>query len=140
MAKRGLDTSAIVAFAIKDHSKHEAAVEILRASKELAIAPQVVSEFLHVITDSKRFESPLIMENAIPWIHDFLFAKEVSLVFPDLKSIELQLQWMSEFRLGRKRILDTQLAATYFVAGITEIITDNVRDFESLAKLTIIHL
>jgi hypothetical protein len=31
--------------------------------------------------------------------------------------------------LGRKRLLDTQLAATYAAAGVTELLTANSADF-----------
>lgn len=36
---------------------------------------------------------------------------------------------MEEFRLGRKRILDTYLAATYHEKGIRRIATGNAADF-----------
>jgi len=140
MPKRGLDTSAIVAFVNREHTKYSAAVKILNESKSLAIAPQVVSEFLHVITDPKRFEFPLSMDESVSWIEKFLFSKEVEMVFPNARSVQFQLKWMKEMRLGRKRILDTQLGATYHIAGIQEIITDNVRDFESLGVFQVIKL
>jgi len=36
---------------------------------------------------------------------------------------------MEEFRLGRKRILDTYLAATYHERGIRRLATGNAADF-----------
>jgi hypothetical protein len=36
---------------------------------------------------------------------------------------------MAEHRLGRKRILDTQLAATYYHAGIRAILSTSARDY-----------
>jgi hypothetical protein len=38
--------------------------------------------------------------------------------------------WLKQHRLGRKRLLDTQLAATYYAAGITSLVTSNFADFE----------
>jgi len=40
--------------------------------------------------------------------------------------------WMRQHRLGRKRILDTMLAATFREAGIVFIFTTNSRDFTVL--------
>jgi hypothetical protein len=41
----------------------------------------------------------------------------------------LFLAWMDEFRLGRKRLLDTLLAATYHRAGVERLASTNWRDF-----------
>ncbi|HMJ89218.1 MAG TPA: hypothetical protein VK530_05355 [Candidatus Acidoferrum sp.] len=37
---------------------------------------------------------------------------------------------MNRFQLGRKRILDTQLAAILHTAGVHRLFTSNPRDFE----------
>jgi len=37
--------------------------------------------------------------------------------------------WMSAFNLGRKRLLDTMLAATYFSHGVHAILSSNARDY-----------
>ena len=34
-----------------------------------------------------------------------------------------------ESRLGRKRLLDTMLAATYFTHGVRDIVTSDARDY-----------
>ena len=39
------------------------------------------------------------------------------------------LRWRREFRLGRKRILDTHLAAVLHVAGVRRLLTSNPDDF-----------
>ena len=41
----------------------------------------------------------------------------------------LLVEWMGVHNLGRKRILDTYLAATYSSAGIRRIASSNGRDF-----------
>ncbi len=38
--------------------------------------------------------------------------------------------WMREYQLGRKRVLDTMLAATYRASGVTSLLTLNAEDFE----------
>ncbi len=37
---------------------------------------------------------------------------------------------MREYQLGRKRVLDTMLAATYRASGVTSLLTLNAEDFE----------
>ena len=56
-------------------------------------------------------------------------AAEVTHVFPTAQSLRLMLDWLKEHNLGRKRILDTQLAATLFSHGVTSIVTSNARDY-----------
>jgi hypothetical protein len=48
----------------------------------------------------------------------------------DAQAGALFLTWMHEHRLGRKRLLDTLLAATYHRAGVTRLATTDWRDFE----------
>jgi hypothetical protein len=54
---------------------------------------------------------------------------EVRHVFPTDDSTRLALEWLQRHNLGRKRILDTQFAATLWTAGISQIVTSNPADF-----------
>jgi hypothetical protein len=38
-------------------------------------------------------------------------------------SLEQSLRWMREYNLGRKRVLDTHLAAILYTHGITRLLT-----------------
>jgi predicted nucleic acid-binding protein len=129
----GLDTTVLIAFEIKEHPLNhrvkEGIHQHVRSDGILAIAPQVFDEFLHVVTDAKRFARPLNMSDALARIAFWRQAKEVKMIFPTEKSLEQQQQWMREFGLGRKRILDTSLAATYKESGIRNIATANPKDF-----------
>jgi hypothetical protein len=50
-------------------------------------------------------------------------------VFPDDGATRLFLDWLKQFSLGRKRLLDTLLAATYRQIGIQSLLTTNPADF-----------
>lgn len=133
MAK-GIDTTFLVQVEILEHNSHAAAIEyvereVLNKNDYLAIAPQVLMEFIHVVTDSKRFENCLTMKQALGKAEFWWNAKEVRRVFPNSNSMVLFTEWMNMHKLGRKRILDTMLAATYFSAGITTILSSNSRDY-----------
>jgi hypothetical protein len=42
----------------------------------------------------------------------------------------LFLDWMQRHQLGRKRILDTQLAAIFWTACVRQVLTANPADFQ----------
>jgi predicted nucleic acid-binding protein len=101
----------------------------LRDQSTLALAPQVLAEFVHVATDARRFQVPLPMARALERAQMWWEFREVHQVFPGPDSSRLFLRWMAEHGLGRKRLLDTQLAATYYSAGVSTIVTTNARDY-----------
>jgi len=65
----GADTSFLVAVEIVEHERHADALRILRESlargDRVAVAPQVLAEFVHVVTDRRRFQQPMSMETAL---------------------------------------------------------------------------
>ncbi len=141
----GLDTTFLIQLEIVEVAEHQRAVdllerEILSPGVMAGIAPLVIAEFLHIATDAKRFQRPLSMELAIERARFWWNAKEVSRIYPTADSVNLSLNWMLRYRLGRKRVLDTQLAATYVTAGITSIITSNEREFAIYPGLTVVSL
>lgn len=132
----GLDTGFLVAAEVAEHPNHLMAraklAELIARGDTLAIAPQIVSEFLHIVTDAKRFASPLQMPVAISVAEQWWTARDVVPVFPNDLAVRQQLAWMRQHFLGRKRLLDTLLAATYWQAGISSILTTNPSDFTVL--------
>jgi hypothetical protein len=56
-------------------------------------------------------------------------ANDVVQTFPDSGAVRQFLAWLQQFSLGRKRLLDTLLAATYQQAGIRSLLTTNQSDF-----------
>jgi predicted nucleic acid-binding protein len=96
---------------------------------QLVLPSLVVTEFLHVATDSRRFTTPFTMVEAIDWAEEFLANESTSLVEPTEASAAQTLRWMREFNLGRKRILDTHLAAVLHTHGVHRLMTSNPADF-----------
>jgi predicted nucleic acid-binding protein len=56
-------------------------------------------------------------------------ASDVEQVPPDDDAVQWFLAAMARYQLGRKRVLDTMLAATYRSAGVTSLLTLNAADF-----------
>lgn len=140
----GIDTDFLVRLAILEHSKHAAACRIrdrhLDCGDRFALAPQVVAEFIHVITDPRRFERPLVMTDALALSQNWWNALEVVQVYPSIDAMTRFHDWMKLHQLGRKRILDTQLATTYVSAGIDHLITGNYADYRIFPELTLIEI
>jgi predicted nucleic acid-binding protein len=129
----GLDTSFLVAVEVSSHEKHASArarfQKLLKAQDAFALAPQILAEFVHVVTDPRRFSSPLTMEQAIARAETWWNAAEVVHAFPTAESTLLFLGWLEAHELGRKRLLDTMLASTLQAGGVTSILTLNRDDF-----------
>ena len=62
-------------------------------------------------------------------MESFLANPAVGLLEPTPESLRQTLQWIRKFNLGRKRILDTHLAAVFYAAGVRRLFTSNPADF-----------
>jgi predicted nucleic acid-binding protein len=131
----GVDTTFLVQLELVELPAHKVAHgllqrEVLQPQVPLALTPQVLAEFIHVVTDPRRFQRPLTMGQALGKARFWWKATEVRHLFPTQDSTVLFLDWMQRHQLGRKRILDTQLAATLWTAGVRHILTANPADFQ----------
>jgi predicted nucleic acid-binding protein len=141
----GLDTTFLVQVEVQEMDGHGAAQRVLRRDilgrqREAALAPQVLSEFIHVVTDPRRFERPLSMAQALARTSFWWNATEVERIVPDDQVVGQFLAWMQEHGLGRKRLLDTLLAATYYRSGITRIATSSARDYRVFGVFDLIEI
>jgi predicted nucleic acid-binding protein len=55
---------------------------------------------------------------------------EVVRVFPEGETATRFLEWLPEYRLGRKRLLDAMLASTFRSHGVRHLITNNADDYQ----------
>lgn len=138
----GIDTDFLVAVEIKEHPFHanaDALLEsLLSAGHDLALAPQTLAEFIHIVTDSKRMPLPLSMSEAIRRAEYWWQATEVVRVFPNNQTVADFTGWLAHYQLGRKRLLDTLLAATFRQAAITKLLTNNQKDYSIFGCFEII--
>jgi hypothetical protein len=70
------------------------------------------------------------MADALRRMRFWWHASEVRHALPSSASVELALAWLQRFSLGRKRILDTSLAAVYHLSGARRLASANQSDFE----------
>jgi predicted nucleic acid-binding protein len=130
----GIDTSFLVAVEVGSHAEHVHAraqfQKFLKAGDMFALAPQVLAEFIHIVTDPRRFSAPLELEQAIERAEIWWNATEVVHIFSTAESTLLFLNWLNEHRLGRKRLLDTMFASTLLAGEVASLLTLNRDDFE----------
>jgi predicted nucleic acid-binding protein len=136
----GIDTSFLIAWAIPEHPDHttcrQLSSEAARQGRQFGLTIGILAEFVHVATDPKRFSKPLTMAEAIQIADFWSQAGEVTLLPQAADTCQQSLAWLQKHRLGRKRVLDPVIAATWFSAGITEVYTLNPADFAIFGHFT----
>jgi len=78
------------------------------------------------------------MDQAITWSRTIWDDKNVVRLLPSTTVLHRTLELLKSLRLGRKRILDTVLAATLEAADVKRLATFNARDFDTFAFLEIV--
>ena len=131
----GIDTCFLIDLYWQDSPRNKKARAIYTKlanddSCKLAVYYNCFNEFLHVITDSERFDNPFTVKEAIAVIDFWCDLENVTVLYPDDSSFKRTLTWMNIFKLGRNRINDIQMAACYVNRGVSKIITANPKDFE----------
>lgn len=84
--RHGVDTTFLVAVEVACHPYHATARALARTLRQngerFAITPQVVAEFMHIVTDGRRFSALLKMAQALQRAQVWWDAKDVDRVLP----------------------------------------------------------
>lgn len=138
----GLDSCFLIDLYWEDSPRHNAALErfneIAGSAQEIFVHYNCFNEFIHVITDSRRFENAFSMEEALEVVDEWRALENVRIIFPDEQSFGRSVAWQSIYKLGRKRLNDTNMAASYLHNGVSSILTANPKDFEIFKELKVI--
>ena len=130
----GIDTCFLIDLYWEDSPRHSNALSLFKTKAsdrdvELAVYYNCFNEFLHVITDAKRFVNPFTMQEALSVIDEWCSLDRLRVLYPDDSSLKRAITWLSMHQLGRNRINDTQMAAAYISNGVFSLITANPSDF-----------
>jgi predicted nucleic acid-binding protein len=138
----GVDTSFLVQLEVREVTGHRPAHQLkeklIREKATLALVPQILCEFIHVVTDARRFERPLSVEEAVERSEFWWNLREVAHLSVTSDSVRTFHRWMKQHRLGRKRILDTMLASIYEAHEVRNVITSDVEGFSCFGCFDII--
>jgi len=137
-----IDADVLVHWLATGAERHRAVNDLLKREiangVKLGLVPQVACECLHVVTDRRRFSRPPSFPEATERLLEIWMGREVERIQPDPRVPERTFELLTEHSLGRKRILDTALAATLELAGIQRLATLNGRDFQIFPFLEIV--
>jgi predicted nucleic acid-binding protein len=140
--KRGVDTNVLI-YAHMPGSPHHAAVrsflldQLSRDDVTLVLTPTILHELVHIVTDSRRFDPPLAMSEALALARIYLDHTNVECIRLDATAAADAFDLIERHRLGRKRIADTLFAAALLRHGVQELITCNPDDFQIFDGLTL---
>lgn len=132
--KRALDTNILVLShiaAAPGHAEVRSYVLTQLADDHvtLVVTPLVLHEFVHVVTDPRRFAPPLSMSEALAIARLYVGHTNVECLALDRSAIVRAFGLMEQHRLGRKRIADTLFASVLLENDVRELITCNPNDF-----------
>ena len=141
--KLGIDSNVLLQAHLPALDRHVVAHRYLNRQLALpgvtlVVTPLVLHEFVHVVTDSRRFDPPVATTEAVSLVRGYLGRSNVDCIPTDEVSLLLALDLMSRHQLGRKRIADTLFAATLLAHGVHRLVTFNLSDFQIFEDLTAI--
>lgn len=141
--KLGLDTNVLVyahVAALPDHGvvRQFLLRQLGKRGQTVVLTPSVLHEFVHVVTDPRRFEPPVGMGEALALARLYLGRANVECVATDAEALADALVLVERHGLGRKRLADTLLAATLLRHGVTRLATCNPSDFEPFSSLRLV--
>ena len=138
----GIDTSILIALAIRTHAHRSATIDCTQREYNqgcrFILAPLVISEFLHVVSDTKQMNPAMTIAQATQWIESWIQSTHTLRVYGNDESNDLCFRWLRDYNLGRKRIHDTQLAAILHVHGVDRLLTHNAKDFRVFGVFNLI--
>ncbi|MCP4656147.1 MAG: type II toxin-antitoxin system VapC family toxin [bacterium] len=139
----GIDTDVLVHWAMAGAVHHRAVRQWFEREigrrRRFGLTQQVLYELVHVVSDPRRFERSLTMEQAVHVSLELWNGKEVHQILPTATVYDRTCELIERFELGRKRILDTALAATLEAADVHRLATLNPRDFEIFPFLELVN-
>ncbi len=120
------------------HKSRQLLTSLYNKFDYLAISPQIVREFLVVVTHPLTSEKPFSIAEAVNCVGDFL---ETLIILPEHDGIvEKLLHLVSKYHIVGKRIHDANIVALMLSHQIHYLATANEKDFKGFAEIEIISL
>jgi len=141
--RRGIDTNVLIYAHMTELPQHERVRSYLlnqlaQDDLTLVVTPGILHELVHVITDSRRFNPPVTMADALVLARSYLNRTNVECLSIDASTLARAFRLLERYQLSRKRIADTLFAASLLDHDVHELITCNLDDFRIFADLTLI--
>jgi len=105
----------------------------------LVLTAGILHEFVHVITDPRRFDPPVSMAEALALAREYLSRSNVAVAPTDEAALRDSFALGDRHSLGRKRLADALTVAALVNDDVNELISCNERDFDGIGALTVIN-
>ena len=140
----GIDANVLIYSAVESIPEHKRVRSfferhVLTGDLICAVSFPVLLEFIHITTDPKRFSQPLTVEESLEMAEQYWNAGDWHRLVPKPTTGARALALLRQYKLGRKRLLDTYLAATLLDSEIIHLITCNHDDFKIFKELRLIN-
>ena len=140
----GVDANVLIYSAIQSMPEHKRVLSfferrVLTGEITCAVTFPVLLEFMHVTTDARRFSRPLTVEESAGMVEQYWHSVDWRQLLPQPGTGTRTLDLLRRYGLGRKRLLDTYLAATLLDNGVTTLITCDQNDFKVFEGLRTIN-
>lgn len=136
-----LDTNILVHAHNAASPYNEKAADVIRGAIrrgfEACMADQNLYEFFAVVTNPKRVERPLSIDEAVEICLDLWRCKEIEKIFPPVGTPGETLRIAGGMKLSRTEIFDCLLAVTARGNGVDTIYTENVDHFKAYGFLKV---
>ena len=109
----------------------------VRGEVEVCVAPQILYEFFAVVTNRKRVEHPLSVDEAVDICLDLWECHEIEKVNPMRIAPKEVFKLAKELKLSKGGIFDCLLAVTAKENDVEMIYTENVEDFKAYGFLKV---
>jgi len=139
-----VDTNVMVYAADTNSPFHVACRQLIKQGIKdevsLCVSPQVLFEFLAVITSPKRVVKPLKLDKAINEINKYLGYKNIKKIYPKNDVIKKTLELCKKYNIKGQEIFDVQIIATMLSNNVTTIYTYDKNHFERFKEIEILTL
>lgn len=106
----------------------------ITANWNLFISHQNLLEFFAVVTNPRRVEHPLSIEDAFQKIA--VYVSSFTLIAPLRETFFTFTRLLTKYSTFRERIFDLYLVATALDNGVNQICTWNIKDFKRFSEIT----
>lgn len=135
-----LDSNVLVHAAYAASPHHLAASRLvaagLRQRGRFCISPQNLVEFA-AVTTRQRFVDPPLTGEAVERMSSILYrSRRLRKIYPSRGAVRLAMQEGARLGIAGPAWYDLYLAVTMRGAGIRDVVTENVRDFEHIPFVT----
>jgi len=103
----------------------------MQSEIEAYLAPQVLYEFFAIVTNPKRVEHPMSLDEAADLCTDLWECREIEKVDPTPLAPKEVFKLVKELKLSKGRVFDCVLAITAKENKLEAIYTENVDDFKN---------